>query len=80
MKTIAKQINWDFKTNGDLEIRDKNGKIIYSEDSAGVWVKIVRVSGEGFLEKTKNKTTRSRNIFWKLYKCITKLFTYSYKY
>jgi len=39
MKTIANQINWDFKTNGDLEIRDKNGKIIYSEDSDGVWVK-----------------------------------------
>ena len=32
MKTIAGQLNWDFKTNGDLEIKDKNGKEIYVED------------------------------------------------
>jgi len=30
-KTIGQQINWDFKTNGTLVIRDKNGKEIYSE-------------------------------------------------
>ena len=141
MKTIAGQIKWDFKTNGTLVIKDKNGKCIYFESSNGYWVKreydskgnqiyyenatgfwakseydsggnqiynenstgaiwdnrpkpcedkvieidgkkykLVRVSGEEFLEKTKNKTTRSRNIFQKLYKWITKLFTYPDKY
>ena len=39
MKTIAKQIKWDFKTNGELEIRDKNGERIYFEDSSGYWTK-----------------------------------------
>jgi hypothetical protein len=39
MKTVAEQIKWDFKTNGELEIYDKNGKIIYNEDSNGVWGK-----------------------------------------
>ena len=39
MKTIAQQINWNFKTNGDLIIRDKNGKLIYREFSDGYWGK-----------------------------------------
>jgi len=39
MKTIGQQINWDFKTNGDLVIKDKNGSYIYFEDSDGYWVK-----------------------------------------
>ena len=39
MKTIAQQINWDFKTNGDLEIRDKKDNIIYWETSNGYWRK-----------------------------------------
>ena len=39
MKTVAEQIKWDFKTNGELEIYDKNGKIIYNEGSNGVWGK-----------------------------------------
>ena len=38
MKTIAQQIKWDF-TNGILEIRDKNGRVIYWEESAGYWAK-----------------------------------------
>ena len=38
-QTIAQQIKWDFKTNGNLEFYDKNGKEIYLEDSDGVWVK-----------------------------------------
>ncbi len=38
--TIAQQINWDFKTNDELEIRDKNGNQIYCEDSNGFWVKM----------------------------------------
>jgi hypothetical protein len=39
MKTIAQQINWDFKTNGILEIRDKNDNLIYFEYSDGCWAK-----------------------------------------
>ena len=39
MKTIAEQIKWDFKANGHLEIRDKNGNLIYIEGSNGNWVK-----------------------------------------
>ena len=38
MKTISQQIKWDF-TNGPLEIKDKNGNPIYSEDSTGYWLK-----------------------------------------
>ena len=37
--TVAEQIKWDFKTNGDLKIRNKNGKLIYWEDSDGFWSK-----------------------------------------
>ena len=37
--TIAQQIKWDFKANGNLEILDKNGKIIYFEDLDGYWAK-----------------------------------------
>ena len=39
MKTIAQQIKWDFKTNGFLEIKDKNGNQIYLEYSDGYWIK-----------------------------------------
>ena len=39
MKTIAQQINWDFEANGTLEIKDKNGFLIYYEDSNGYWGK-----------------------------------------
>ena len=38
-QTIAQQIKWDFKTNGDLQIQDKNGKLIYMETSRGFWEK-----------------------------------------
>ena len=37
--TIAQQINWDFKTNGFLEIKGKNGKNIYFEDPTGFYEK-----------------------------------------
>ena len=37
--TIAQQINWDFKTNDELEIKDKNDKQIYCEYSDGYWAK-----------------------------------------
>ena len=39
MKTVAQQIKWDFKTNGNLEILDKNGRLIYFEISNGGWGK-----------------------------------------
>ena len=39
MKTIAQQIKWDFKTNGDLGILDKNGNLIYMEFLSGGWAK-----------------------------------------
>lgn len=39
MKTIAQQINWDFGANGSLEIKNKNGKLIYIELADGFWVK-----------------------------------------
>jgi hypothetical protein len=37
--TIGQQINWDFETNGYLEIKDKNGNRIYYENSDGYWGK-----------------------------------------
>ena len=39
MKTIGQQIKWDFEVNGALVIKDKNGRLIYWEDSGGFWVK-----------------------------------------
>jgi len=39
MKTIAQQINWDFETNGGLEILDKDNNLIYFENSGGYWAK-----------------------------------------
>jgi len=38
-QTIAQQIKWNFKTNGNLAILDKNGKEIYFEGSSGFWAK-----------------------------------------
>ena len=37
--TIAQQIKWDFKTNGFLEIYDKNDNLIYIEFPDVSWVK-----------------------------------------
>ena len=39
MKTIGQQIKWDFKANGNLEIKDKNDNLIYYEISNGCWGK-----------------------------------------
>ena len=39
-RTIGQWLKWDFKTNGDLEILDKNGKRIYFENPInGYWTK-----------------------------------------
>ena len=61
-QTIAQQINWDFEVNGKLEIKNKNGKPIYYEDSSGYWAKreydsegnqIYFENSGGFWEKTE---------------------------
>jgi len=61
-QTIADQIKWDFNTNGNLEIRDKNGNQIYIEDSNGFWSKrewdfqgklIYYKNSNGFWEKSE---------------------------
>ena len=36
-QTIGQWLKWDFEVNGNLEIRDKNGKIIYYERSDKSW-------------------------------------------
>ena len=38
-QTIGQWLKWDFETNGDLEIRDKNGLRIYWENADGDWAK-----------------------------------------
>jgi hypothetical protein len=38
-QTIAQQIKWDFETNGNLEIKDTNGNLIYFEGLDGFWAK-----------------------------------------
>ena len=37
MNTIAQKIEWDFEADGDFEIRNEDGKLIYYEDSTGYW-------------------------------------------
>jgi len=43
-QTIAELLNWNFEIYGDLEINDKNGKLIYWERSDGYWAKWERDS------------------------------------
>ena len=38
-QTIAQQIKWDFETNGNLEIQDTNGNLIYFEGLDEFWTK-----------------------------------------
>ena len=38
-QTIGQWLNWDFKANGILEIRNKNGAILYYEHYDGYWRK-----------------------------------------
>ena len=38
-QTIGQWLNWDFKTNGNLKIENKNGSLLYYENSSGYWVK-----------------------------------------
>jgi hypothetical protein len=36
---ISQWLNWDFKANGYLEIKNKNDYCVYGEDSSGYWTK-----------------------------------------
>ena len=56
---IAQQIKWDFKTNGSLEIKDKNGKYIYYETSNGFWSK------REYYSQGKEIYYENSNGFWK---------------
>jgi hypothetical protein len=38
-QTFGQWLNWDFKTNGFLEIKDGDGNDIYYETSEGRWRK-----------------------------------------
>ena len=38
-QTIGQWLNWDFEANGNLNVKDKNGKDIYYETSGGFWCK-----------------------------------------
>ena len=39
MKTIAQQLNWDFKANGFFKIYNLDGYPIYIESISGYWAK-----------------------------------------
>ena len=36
-QTIAQWLKWDFEANGNLQIPNKDGKLIYWEDFSGWW-------------------------------------------
>jgi hypothetical protein len=38
-QTIGQWLNWDFKANGDLQIKDNKGNCIYHEYLNGFWDK-----------------------------------------
>ena len=38
-QTIGQWLKWDFKTNGNLVIKDNNGNKIYWESGSGAWTK-----------------------------------------
>ena len=38
-QTIGQQIKWDFETNGELMISDKNGNQLYIEFPTAYWVR-----------------------------------------
>ena len=43
-QTIGQWLNWDFEANGNLEILDKSGNLIYYERSDKSWGKYERDS------------------------------------
>jgi hypothetical protein len=38
-QTIGQWLNWDFEANGNIEIKDKNGNVVYYEYLNGYWCK-----------------------------------------
>ena len=38
-QTIGQWLKWDFKTNGNLVIKDKKRRTIYLEDSSAFWAR-----------------------------------------
>jgi hypothetical protein len=38
-QTIGQWLNWDFKTNGILEIKDRDSNFLYREYLSGYWFK-----------------------------------------
>ena len=38
-QTIGQWLKWDFKANGNLEVKDINKMLIYAENSHGFWCK-----------------------------------------
>ena len=69
MKTIAQLIKWDFEANGSLVIQNKNGKLIYFENSAEFWTKyeydsegneIYYINSDGFWAKYEYDSERNK--------------------
>lgn len=70
-QTIGQQINWDFETNGNLEIKDKVGLLIYLESSDVFWAKWERDSkgrvmyyedSTGYITDNRPKTCENKEI------------------
>ena len=38
-QTIGQWLNWDFKANGNIHIKDRNGNYVYQEFLSGYWIK-----------------------------------------
>ena len=69
-QTIGQWLNWDFKTNEKLEIKNKNGVKLYHEHSDGYWVKrefdsqgnqIYYESSEGLIEDNRTPEVIEHN-------------------
>jgi len=67
-QTIGQWLNWDFKANGNLDIRDRNGNCIYFEDSDGYWSKI-KYNSQGniiYSENSNGKIVDNRGLYQRL--------------
>ena len=70
-QTIGQWLNWDFKANGDLKIKDKNGKEIYYENLYNHWAKyewdsqgnrIYYETSNGVIKNNRPKLCESKEI------------------
>ena len=61
-QTFGQFIKWDFEANGELEIKDKNGNLIYFENSNGDWAKREYDSRDNiiYLEGSNGKIINNR--------------------